>query len=79
MLLDPYGGPHFASVMQFQGAFRELQWFANQGFAVVVVDGRGTPGAPAWERAVHGDFAARYSRTRCRAFTPLPMPSPNLT
>ncbi len=32
------------------------QWFADQGFAVVVADGRGTPGrGPAWERAVYGD------------------------
>ena len=31
---------------------------ADQGFAVVIADGRGTPGrGPAWERAVHGDFA----------------------
>ena len=35
------------------------QWFADQGFAVVVADGRGTPGrGPALERAVHGDLAA---------------------
>src|SRR5690606_24277189 len=33
------------------------QWFADQGFAVVVADGRGTPGrSPAWEKAVHHDF-----------------------
>ncbi len=57
VLMDPYGGPHHASVTHHQGAFRESQWFADQGFAVVVVDGRGTPGSPAWERAVRGDFA----------------------
>ena len=57
VLMDPYGGPHHASVAHHQGAFRESQWFADQGFAVVVVDGRGTPGAPSWERAVQGDFA----------------------
>jgi dipeptidyl-peptidase-4 len=57
VLLDPYGGPHHASVANHQAAFRESQWFADQGFAVVVVDGRGTPGAPSWERAVRGDFA----------------------
>jgi dipeptidyl-peptidase-4 len=57
VLMDPYGGPHHASVAHHQGAFRESQWFADQGFAVVVVDGRGTPGTPSWERAVHGDFA----------------------
>ncbi len=57
VLMDPYGGPHHASVAHHQGAFRESQWFADQGFAVVVVDGRGTPGTPSWERAVRGDFA----------------------
>ena len=34
------------------------QWFAEQGFAVVVADGRGTPGrGPAWDRTISGDFA----------------------
>jgi dipeptidyl-peptidase-4 len=55
--MDPYGGPHHASVTHHQGSFREAQWFADQGFAVVVVDGRGTPGSPSWERAVLHDFA----------------------
>lgn len=58
VLMDPYGGPHFASVLNHQGAFLECQWFADQGFAVVVVDGRGTPGAPAWERAVRYDLSS---------------------
>jgi dipeptidyl-peptidase-4 len=57
VLMDPYGGPHFARITAHQAAFRESQWFADQGFAVVVVDGRGTPGSPTWERGVHGDFA----------------------
>jgi dipeptidyl-peptidase-4 len=35
------------------------RWFAEQGFAVLVVDGRGTPGrGPAFEREVWGDLAA---------------------
>lgn len=57
VLLDPYGGPHGQRVIASQGAFRESQWFADQGFAVVVVDGRGTPGSPSWERAVRFDVA----------------------
>jgi dipeptidyl-peptidase-4 len=33
------------------------QWFAEQGFAVLVADGSGTPGrGPDWEREVHGDL-----------------------
>jgi dipeptidyl-peptidase-4 len=37
-------------------AYLESQWWADQGFAVVVVDGRGTPGPPSWERAVRLDL-----------------------
>jgi dipeptidyl-peptidase-4 len=33
-------------------------WFAEQGFAVIITDGRGTPGrGPSWERAIHRDLA----------------------
>ncbi len=58
VLMDPYGGPHSQRVVAARGAHLTSQWFADQGFAVVVVDGRGTPGrGPAFERAVHGDLA----------------------
>ena len=58
VLLDPYGGPHAQRVVQSYNAFTSSQWFADQGFAVVVADGRGTPGrGTAWERAVHRDLA----------------------
>lgn len=59
VLLDPYGGPHALRVQKAQSAMYASQWFADQGFAVIVADGRGTPGrGPAWERAVQGDLAA---------------------
>ncbi len=58
VLLDPYGGPHAQRVQQARSMFHTSQWFADQGFAVVVVDGRGTPGrGPAFEREVRGDLA----------------------
>lgn len=58
VLLDPYGGPHGPRVLQSHNAHLASQWFADQGFAVVVADGRGTPGrGAAWERAVHHDLA----------------------
>ena len=54
VLLDPYGGPHFQRVTRTRGQYLESQWFADQGFAVLVVDGRGTPGrGPSWDREVH--------------------------
>ncbi|ANS67730.1 peptidase [Streptomyces lincolnensis] len=57
VLLDPYGGPHGPRVLAAHNAHLTSQWFADQGFAVVVADGRGTPGrSPAWEKAIHEDL-----------------------
>ena len=60
VLLDPYGGPaRPAGAGGPRAQYLTSQWFADQGFAVVVIDGRGTPGrGSAWERAVHLDLAA---------------------
>jgi len=58
VLMDPYGGPGMQRVVAAQSAFADPRWFAEQGFAVVVADGRGTPGrGPGWDRAVAGDLA----------------------
>jgi dipeptidyl-peptidase-4 len=57
VLLDPYGGPHAQRVLRRADAYLTSQWFADQGFAVLVIDGRGTPGrGPRWEREVAGDL-----------------------
>jgi dipeptidyl-peptidase-4 len=58
VLLDPYSGPGMQKVTAEQGWSSFIsQWFAEQGFAVLVTDGRGTPGrGPAWEREVYGDM-----------------------
>ncbi|WP_328837163.1 prolyl oligopeptidase family serine peptidase [Streptomyces europaeiscabiei] len=57
VLMDPYGGPHGPRVLAAHNAHLTSQWFADQGFAVVVADGRGTPGrSPAWEKEIDGDF-----------------------
>jgi len=58
VLLDPYGGPHAQRVLKTHNPHLVSQWFADQGFAVLVTDGRGTPGrGPLWERQVWGDLA----------------------
>jgi dipeptidyl-peptidase-4 len=57
VLMSPYGGPHAQRVVAARNAHLESQWLADQGFAVVVADGRGTPRTPSWERAVRGDLA----------------------
>ncbi len=58
VICSPYGGPHAQRVISAGAAFTTEQWLADQGFAVVVIDGRGTPGrGPEWEFAVHGNLA----------------------
>lgn len=58
VLMDPYGGPHGARVLKAAGAHLTSQWFADQGFAVLVVDGRGVDGrGPEWDRGVYRDFS----------------------
>ncbi|GII53031.1 dipeptidyl-peptidase 4 [Planotetraspora thailandica] len=57
VLMDPYGGPHAQRVLAAGRMFLEPQWWADQGFAVIVADGRGTPGrGPAFEREMLHDF-----------------------
>lgn len=59
VLMDPYGGPHGQRVVAAHNPHLTSQWFADQGFAVVVADGRGTPGrSPAWEKSIKDDIAA---------------------
>jgi dipeptidyl-peptidase-4 len=58
VLLDPYGGPHFQRVLATSQRWLESQWWADQGFCVVVTDGRGSPGrGDEFERAVYRDLA----------------------
>jgi dipeptidyl-peptidase-4 len=58
VLMDPYGGPALQKVLADHDGYVPSQWFAEQGFAVVIADGRGTPGrGPAWEREIYGDLA----------------------
>ena len=68
VLLDPYGGPHAQRVVSAQSAYLSSQWFADQGFAVIVIDGRGTPGrGTEWERAVFHDLAGPVIEDQVRA------------
>jgi dipeptidyl-peptidase-4 len=51
-------GPLHQQVTLDEAAWQERQWWAEQGFAVVSVDGRGTPGvAPSFEKVVHRRLA----------------------
>lgn len=58
VLAMPYGGPGFQRVQFDQRQYWEAQWWAEQGFLVLIADGRGTPGRGlAFEHAIREDFA----------------------
>jgi dipeptidyl-peptidase-4 len=70
VLLDPYGGPHAQRVLATRNAYLGAQWLADQGFAVLIVDGRGTPGrGPDWDRQVAFDFAGATLEDQVDALT----------
>lgn len=59
VLLDVYGGPLGQAVASEPHRWQHRQWWADQGFAVVTVDNRGTPYvSPAFTHAVHRGFSA---------------------
>jgi dipeptidyl-peptidase-4 len=79
VLMDPYGGPHHQEVIASHNAWLEPQWWADQGFAVVVVDGRGTPGVSSeFEHAIRGDFATPVLDDQVDALAALAASHPDL-
>lgn len=59
VIVDVYGGPHHLHVQATQTRWLLDQWYADQGFIVVAIDGRGTPGrGAAWERAIYQKFGS---------------------
>ena len=57
IMMRPYGGPHGPQVQNGALSYVIDQWFADQGFVVVIADNRGTGGrGPAWDHAIYQDF-----------------------
>ncbi|MGW7314590.1 prolyl oligopeptidase family serine peptidase [Streptomyces sp. NPDC054865] len=58
VLVDAYGGPGYQDISAEPVRWQAKQWWADQGFAVVTVDNRGTPYvSPAFTHAVHRGFS----------------------
>jgi dipeptidyl-peptidase-4 len=58
VLLDVYGGPGFQAVANEPRRWQLRQWWADQGFAVVTTDNRGTPYvSPEFTRAIFRRFS----------------------
>ena len=57
VIVEVYGGPRYSQVRAAGRFYLLEQWIADQGYIVVSIDGRGTPGrGRAWERAIKGNF-----------------------
>lgn len=67
-----YGGPHYVQVTKRPGGYALQQWLADQGFIVVMIDGRGTPyRGRSWERAIRGDLIGPALTDHVRALREL--------
>lgn len=79
VILSPYGGPHGQRVIRANGAYATEQWIADHGFAVVIIDGAGTPGrGPVEERLVHHDLATPVLADQVAALADLAQRYPQL-
>ncbi len=58
VIVDVYGGPHHLHVIKAKRNWLIPQWLADQGFIVVSIENRGTPGRESsWEWAIYQKFA----------------------
>ncbi len=67
-----YAGPHSKTVNAAARNYLLHQWFADQGFIVVCIDGRGTPDkGRAWERAIKNNLIDVALSDHCAALEEL--------
>ena len=79
VIVDVYGGPTKVQVAHSQRNWLMDQWLAEQGFIVVAIDNRGTPGrGRAWETAVYGKFDSIPLHDQVSALTALAAKHPEI-
>ncbi|MEU1508786.1 prolyl oligopeptidase family serine peptidase [Kitasatospora sp. NPDC005748] len=79
VLLDVYGGPGYQAVANEPRRWQLRQWWADQGFAVVTTDNRGTPFvSPAFTRAIFRRFSAAALEDQVAALHALAADHPDL-
>jgi dipeptidyl-peptidase 4 len=79
VVMDPYGGPGAQKVVSVQRTYLESQWLADQGFAVLIADGRGTPGrGPDWDRLIQYEEAALNLEDQVEALQAVAATRPDL-
>ncbi|MCF8529863.1 MAG: prolyl oligopeptidase family serine peptidase [Candidatus Nanopelagicales bacterium] len=79
VICAPYGGPHAQRVLHAGIAYCSDQWLANQGFAVVITDNRGTPSrGPEFEYSIDTNIAEVIVQDQIAALTELSERFPDL-
>lgn len=79
VLVNVYGGPHARMVYASRKRYLVPQWMADQGFIVVMFDGRGTPHrGREWERALRGHMGDVPLDDQVRALRELGQQMPEL-
>jgi dipeptidyl-peptidase-4 len=79
VIVDVYGGPGHVHVLAAMRNWLLPQWLADQGFIVVAIDNRGTPGrGDEWEKAIYKKFGtvpiedqAKWLRVLCDRYPEL--------
>jgi dipeptidyl-peptidase-4 len=79
VIVHVYGGPHSQMVTAAGNRYVLDQWLADQGYVVVSIDGRGTPGRTRdWERAIRGNLIDAPLDDQVRALQALGAKYPEL-
>jgi dipeptidyl-peptidase-4 len=79
VVVSVYGGPHGIVVSSARDAYLDEQWLADQGFIIVKIDGRGTPGrGREWERATSKNFIDKPLDDQIEALTALGKDHPEM-
>jgi dipeptidyl-peptidase-4 len=79
VICAPYGGPQHQRVIAAGVSYLSDQWLANQGFAVVITDNRGTPShGTEFEYAIAGNLATVVVEDQVQALTDLAKVLPDL-
>jgi len=79
VIFAPYGGPHFANCLKNASLFLTDQWLADQGFAVIVADNRGTPGrGKNWEFEIFENWSEKILSDQITVMDELNKKFPNV-
>lgn len=79
VIFAPYGGPHFANCLKNASLFLTDQWLADQGYAVIVADNRGTPGrGKLWEYEIFDNWSEKILKDQITVMDELNKKFPNV-